>query len=682
MKGCKASIQTLKGIGPQKAKLLARLGITEIRDFLFHFPRRYEDRTRLYPLNQLPLGETITTKAEIERVEELKPRPGLRIIKAILIDQTGTASAIWFNQIYLKNTLLPGKKLILTGKVSLYKGSLVITVSDYELFSSDCVDYSGRIVPVYPTTEGLSQRFWQEMQKQVIEQHLSTIPEMFSDNVRKKYNLVNVRSALAAIHFPADCQELQEARYRLVFEEIFLLLLVLAVLRQELDSCQTGLAQKKNHPREEEFFNILPFALTTAQKRVIEEIGRDMDSCNPMHRLLQGDVGSGKTVIAAWALLKTCANGYQGILMAPTELLARQHFESISRWLKPLGVRIAMLTGSMTARDKTSVREALVSHSFDIIIGTHALLQEGVVLEKAGLIVIDELHRFGVRQKDLLIRKGKSPDVLVMTATPIPRTLAMTIYGDLDISSLDELPPGRKEVKTYCLKEEAHMKLYLFLAKQLEKGAQVYVVCPLVEESDELDLANAVKTAREMSIRLAPWKTGLIHGKLSTSEKERIMDGFHCGDIRVLVSTTVIEVGVNVPSATVMVIMNAERFGLAQLHQLRGRIGRGKQQSYCILVTPSKKPLALKRLKLLTTTHDGFKLAEEDLRLRGPGEFFGVRQHGLPEFKLANLATDSSVLLQAKELVHEVLQNDPQLQLDQHRTMRLKIKEVLGKFSI
>jgi ATP-dependent DNA helicase RecG len=451
------------------------------------------------------------------------------------------------------------------------------------------------------------------------------------------------------------------------------------MLRQEYVINRIGIRQTKDHHYLNMFINSLPFELTKAQLRVISEVKEDMHANIPMHRLLQGDVGSGKTVIAAWALLKTVVNGYLGVLMAPTEILAQQHYASINSWFEGLGIKVSLLIGSMSSLDKKTVLERIASQDVDIIIGTHTLIQDKVNLDNVGLIIIDEQHRFGVKQRKTLESKANNPDVLVMTATPIPRTLALTLYGELDISTLDELPPGRKKIETHCIKDQSRAKVHKFIYERLRKDAQIYVICPLVEESESVDLVNAVKTAENLAKILTPYRVGLVHGKMNAKEKEKVMQEFYQGNIKLLVSTTVIEVGVNVPQATVMIIEDAERFGLAQLHQLRGRVGRGNLLSYCILMTKSNNPSALKRLQLLTNTHDGFILAEEDLKLRGPGDFFGSKQHGLPEFKLADLSRDEKVLLKAKELVFDIIENDPYLIKEEHSGIAKKADNMLKK---
>lgn len=671
--GLNSSLQYIKGIGPKRAKLLEKMGIKSISEIRHHFPRRYEDRREIKTIKQVQSGETETTRGVIVRVEELKPRKGLTVIRAYIQDKTDNAVAVWYNQTYLKKQLHKGLEILITGKVSYRYGIKEIAVSEYEKMEGDISLNAGRIVPVYPSTEGLTQKMWREIQYQLNTEKIIEVPEVFTAEEQKIYELLDIKEALQAIHYPADFEMLEKARRRLIFEEFYLLQLSLATIRNTSGPRKEGIVHTTSQVLQEKFLINLPFQLTGAQKRVISQVKKDMESGEAMQRLVQGDVGSGKTVIAAWALLKAVEGGYQGIMMAPTEILAQQHYETISTWFEPLDVKTLLLTGALSAKEKSEVLASAATGKVHIIIGTHALIQEGVEFNKLGVAVIDEQHRFGVKQRSLLEGKGTNPDVLVMSATPIPRTLAMTVYGDLDISNLDEMPPGRRPIETYCLRDRARNKVIEFMKKQLSNGAQVYVVCPLVEESETLDIKNATDISMELQNSLKPWEVGLLHGRMPVREKASVIEDFKQGITRVLVATTVIEVGVNIPNATVMVIENAERFGLAQLHQLRGRVGRGSKQSYCILVTASNNAQSLERLKVMTETTDGFKIAEEDLRLRGPGEFFGMRQHGLPEFRIADLSRDSALLYMARELAVKKLKEDPLLEDNKNQQLSLEV---------
>ena len=650
----------LKGVGPKKLRLLEQLGIHSSEELIQHFPRRYEDRTCLLPLAQLQDGTTAALTAEIVSVEERRPRPRLSILKAVIRDESGFGTATWFNQAFLKPKLVQGTKLLLSGRVRRTFGKVEILVQDYELFSGLPGEAEGQILPVYPLVAGLNQKFFRQVIGQLLDAGYEE-KEYYPAAFRKQYALTTRKDALFRIHRPKTWQDLEIARRRLIFDEFFLLQLSLGFLRKKGNS-QPGILHHYTGALIEPWEKSLPFAFTQAQKRVIAQIRADMTGPKGMSRLIQGDVGSGKTAVAAWALLLAVESGCQGALMAPTEILAQQHYENLQNWFVPLGLKIGFFKGSQSAGVRREQLAALAAGEIHIAVGTHALFQEQVTFQRLSLIVIDEQHRFGVRQRALLQEKGQNPDLLVMSATPIPRTLALTLYGDLDISVIDELPPGRKPVKTICILEKAREKLNQLLLSELRKGHQAFVVCPLIQESEVLDLQNAIQIYENLKKRLLPYPVGLLHGKQSPAEKEEMMEDFAAGRLKLLVSTTVVEVGVNVPEATVMVVENSDRFGLAQLHQLRGRVGRGKDQAYCILVTNSQEPLALARLKLMTETADGFRLAEEDMLLRGPGEFFGTRQHGLPEFRLARLPEDKELLEQARQAALDLLKEDPTLQ--------------------
>jgi ATP-dependent DNA helicase RecG len=659
-------------------KLLNKLGLYTDADLLAYYPRRYEDRSRVQSMAFLEDGASATVDVLVQAVEERVVRKGLVLLKAYVRDGSGDGSAVWFNQPFLKKQMTPGTRMLLTGKAQCRFGRNEITVTDFQVMGDETEPLHGaRIVPFYPLTDGLSQKFFREILHQLLNRRQNSEETLYSEMFLNEMGLIRRMDALRRIHFPGNEDDLKQARKRLVFDEFFLIQLALMISRNQAKQENVGIAHAADGDLIARWMNTLPFALTAAQRRVVKEIRRDMETPLSMQRLVQGDVGSGKTAVAAYALLKAAENGRQGALMAPTEILAKQHYETLFKWFAPLGIRLGFMTGALSLGRKRAALEDIASGHSQVVVGTHALFQAQARFKNVSLLVIDEQHRFGVRQRALLEDKGLFADVLVMSATPIPRTLALTLYGDLDISLLDELPPGRRPVETLCILERARNKLRHFMEDKLNKEQQIYVVCPLIEESEVLDLKNA-KDIHESYVRIWPrYAIGLLHGRMKPAEKEAVMEGFTKGEIQVLVTTTVIEVGVNVPSATVMVVESADRFGLAQLHQLRGRVGRGSTQSYCILVTETKNPVALTRLKLMTQTNDGFKLAEEDMILRGPGEFFGSRQHGLPEFKLAKLPEDVSLLDLARNSAARVLREDPRLGAPENRRLAEEIRHLM-----
>jgi ATP-dependent DNA helicase RecG len=667
-------LQFLRGVGPQRARQLERLGLRTVEDALFHVPRRHEDRTQFTPLARLQPGAVATCAATVAGVSPPPPRSRAPFV-AYLRDASGYGRAHWFRAgAYHARVLRKGQRLILTGKVDRFGGHVSLQHPDFEpVEDGDGGEtiHHGRLVPVYPGTEGLRDRPLRTLMWRVVQDHAAQVADPLPSAVRARRRLAELPAALRAAHFPASEAERASGHRRLAFEDFLFLQLGLAILRSRTARAR-GIAIDPPGALVARLRAGLPFTLTAAQERVWAEIRRDLAAPHPMHRLLQGDVGSGKTVVAALAVLTAVEAGYQAAVMAPTEILAEQHLLTFQALLAPLGVPVTLLTSSLKPRERTARRAALAAGEIACVVGTHALVQEGVEFRRLGLAVVDEQHRFGVQQRARLRGKGEQPDVLVMTATPIPRTLALTLYGDLDVSVLDALPPGRQPVKTVSRPEGKRAEIYAFLRGQVAAGRQVYVVYPLVEESEATDLRAATDMARRLQESVFPDLTvGLIHGRLPVDAKDAIMRRFKAGEIHVLVSTTVIEVGIDVPNASVMLIEHAERFGLSQLHQLRGRVGRGPWKSFCILLTagrPSED--ARRRLDAMEATNDGFRIAEVDLQLRGPGDFFGTRQSGLPEFRVADLLRDAALLEEARTEALAIVAADPDLRAPEHAGLR------------
>ncbi|HUM15114.1 MAG TPA: ATP-dependent DNA helicase RecG [Candidatus Nitrosotalea sp.] len=674
-------LQFVKGIGPQRAKLLANLGLQTVEDALYYLPARHEDRSQLTPLRSLKPNDVTTVSGTIRAVSP-PPRGRPRVpLSVLLSDGTGFLTCVWFGQAYLERLFQRGQRLIVHGKAQRYRsGPLQMQVKDYEIVEdeageaapdpSDETLHTGRLVPVYGLTRGLTARPMRRLMKRLVDGYLDGLEDPLPEALRARHRLERLPEALRAGHFPKTDGDYAAARRRLVYDEFLLLQLGLAI-RRHRQGRQPGLAMNPPGALARRLLASLPFALTEAQERVWREIRTDMAEPYPMNRLLQGDVGSGKTIVAALAILTAVESGLQTALMAPTEILAEQHLMTLTALLEPLAVPVALLTNAVKGKARERVLAAAAAGELSCVVGTHALVQDEVKFRRLGLAVVDEQHRFGVNQRATLKRKGESPDVLVMTATPIPRTLALTLYGDLEVSVIDQLPPGRKPVVTKARSESARGQIYRFLREQVRDGRQVYVVYPLVEESEVIDLRAATEMAEHLQREVfGDLRIGLLHGRMPFVEKDRVMREFKAGEIHILVSTTVIEVGIDVPNASVMLIEHAERFGLSQLHQLRGRVGRGPWKSYCILLSGAASEDARERLGAMTATNDGFKIAEADLSLRGPGDFFGTRQSGLPEFRVADLLRDAAALEAARRDAVALIRDDPHLRAPEHQALR------------
>ena len=669
-------VRYVKGVGEAREKLMAKIGIHTLADLVGYFPRAYEDRTLIKKISGLAIGETVCVIALAAAQPQLSHiRKGLDIVKLRAVDDTGGLDITFFNQAFIKDVIAAGEAYVFYGKVAgtLRKPAMVNPLFERE---GDAGILTCRIMPVYALTAGLSQKIMMNAARSGLDKFGDNVPDVLPEGVVRSLELCRARFAYENIHFPADFKSLELARKRLIFEELFVLAAAMKYLRSKRVE-KTG--RSLNMPDFGQLYEALPFEPTGAQKRAVDDAARDMARDRPMSRLVQGDVGSGKTFVAAACCWTAWRFGCQSAFMAPTEILAKQHHKSLSALLEPLGMTVGLLTGSLTAKKKREVYGSLSLGEIDLVIGTHALISEGVSFKNLALVVTDEQHRFGVGQRSLLTEKGDSPHVLVMSATPIPRTLALIIYGDLDVSVIDEMPPGRREIDTFVVGEGHRKRVYAFIEKLAGEGRQIYIICPMVEEgeaaSEELKSAQQYHALLQSEV-FPDLRVALVHGKMSAKEKDAAMNAFTAGEADILVATTVVEVGVDVPNAALIVIENADRFGLSQLHQLRGRVGRGGHKSYCILFRGSAGQVSRERLEIMRSTNDGFKIAEEDLKLRGPGDFFGSRQHGLPEMRIANLASDMKILSLAQNAADEVLRADPELEAPENRKLAGQIERL------
>lgn len=663
------SIQYIKGVGEKRAQQFKKLGISTLFDAVHFYPRTYTDFTNITPISKLRDGETFCVRAIVgSGVSKAQLRQGMTIYKTIAADETGILHITIFNNRYAAESLKEGTEYFFIGKVSLNFGSFEMSNPLIEPYSEELF-----MKPVYPQTAMLKSKQTEKVIKNaLLAIRDSDIKDPIPDRIRQKYKLCHEQYALTSIHFPKSFKDVEIARERLIFEELFVLQCGLMSLRKRQKE-KSFYKIEKDYTIE--FLNYLPFTLTNSQRRCIDECMESMGKDEPMNRLLQGDVGSGKTVVAAALMYNAARNGFQSALMAPTEILAQQHYKTL-RGLLPEDIEIILLTGSVTASKKRQIKEAVKNGSVHIVIGTHAILTEDTEFKNLGLVVTDEQHRFGVSQRSGLSNKGKSPHVLVMSATPIPRTLSLIIYGDLDISVIDELPKGRMKIDTYAVDSSYKERIYNFIKKHLDKGLQAYIVCPLVEETESA-MTSAVKYAEELSKKeFRDYKVGLLHGKMKPKDKKEVMEGFSKGEIQLLVSTTVIEVGIDVPNAVLMVIENAHMFGLSTLHQLRGRVGRGKEKSYCVLISDAENENSKKRLSVMCKTNNGFVIAEEDLKLRGPGDFFGSKQHGLPDMKIADLLGDMVTLKHTQDAAKEIFEKDPLLINPAHQGLKDRVNRL------
>jgi len=686
-------IQYVKGVGPTRAKIFEKLGIKTVYDLLYYFPRDWVDRTNLKPINKVLIGQKETVKGTVIAKETKRIRYNFSITSVLIRDERGYIYGVWYNQPYMEKIFKYGDEVIFHGKVELYRGSFQMNTPEYEIIKTQGKEVNeeddlinvNRIVPIYSLTEKITQKQIRKIIKYALDNYLKSIEEYMPPQIMEKYNLIDLNKAIYNIHFPENLEILEKSKFRLKFDEFFFLQFAYAINKKRIKE-KKGKIFNTDGEYIKKFFSILPFKLTNAQIRVINEIKNDLISGKPMNRLLQGDVGSGKTIVAVATAIYAKDSGMQTAIMAPTEILATQHFNNISNYLKETGIKVELLLGGTKKKQRENILTDLKSGLIDIIIGTHSLIQEDVQFNNLGLVVIDEQHRFGVMQRADLISKGENPHCLIMTATPIPRTLSLTVYGDTDVSVIDEMPPGRKPIKTILFENKDIFKIYSFIEERLKEGSQVYAIYPLVEESEKIDLKSAINMEKQWAQRFKDYNVAIVHGQMPKEQRDKVMLDFKQKKIHILVATTVIEVGIDIPNASVIVIEHAERFGLSQLHQLRGRVGRGEKQSYCILIGDPKTEDSYKRLEIMVRTQNGFEIAEEDLSIRGPGEFMGIKQHGMPEFKLANIIRDRNILELSKEAAFSIVEKKCDLNHIQkvklYNIIKLKYKEKFNLINV
>jgi len=691
--GLDSPITIVKGISTSFSSKFGKMGVKMVRDLLYFFPHRHLDYSKMKFISQLTEGEEQTIVANVWQAQETRPG-GRRSTEAIVGDETGNIRVVWFNQPYLAKKLTTNARIMLSGRVSLYRGRHVFQSPEWEIMEGQDLVHTARLVPVYSLTQGLRPRQVRKLMKEFIDRWAWQVTDFLPPELKKRLGLLELPAAISQAHYPEDEATKDRARVRLAFDELFLLQLGVMSKKRDWQESRPGSPLEIKQSVVDRFLNSLPFTLTAAQDKVLKEILADLGQSKPMSRLLQGEVGSGKTVVATAALLVAAANGYQGAFMAPTEILAEQHFATICQLLSRLGqeegegylksysgflkrpLKVALLIGDIKQAAKKNIQKEILAGDIDIVIGTHALVQKGVEFYKLGLAVVDEQHRFGVEQRSALREKGFNPHMLVMTATPIPRTLALTLYGDLDLSVIDELPPGRQTVKTKWLRPNQRESAYAFVRKQVNEGRQAFILCPLIEESETIAAQAAVVEYERLSREVFPdLRLGLLHGRLPSADKDTVMEGFRGGELDILISTPVIEVGIDIPNAAVMLIESADRFGLSQLHQFRGRVGRGKEQSYCMLLAENPSEVGRERLDIIENTQDGFELAEEDLKMRGPGEFFGTRQSGLPDLRMAKIS-DIALLELARTEAIKLFQVDPGLERVEHKLLAQEMARV------